>query len=74
MKRNNLKARITYDKKEDAYKLMLSQDGGETWNLCKSCACKRSEEDLPEEEPMFIYVGLIDELKKAILCGYEIVY
>lgn len=72
--KNNLKARIAYDKKEDAYKLMLSQDGGETWDLCMYCVCQRSEHDAPDDEPMFISVGLINELKNLIFLGYDIVY
>lgn len=71
---NKFKARIGYDKKQDMYKLMLSTDDGETWDFCCGCECQRSEHDKPDDEPMFVHISLIEELKKAIACGYDIVF
>ena len=68
------KARIMYDKKLDMYKLMLSTDGGETWDFSTGCVCQRCDKDKPDAEPMFINIGLIEEMKKAIICGFNIVY
>ena len=68
------KARIAYDKKQDMYKLMLSTDGGDTWDFSTGSQCRRCAEDKPDDEPMFVHVGLIEEMKKAIYCGFRVVY
>ena len=71
---NKFKARIGYDKPHDMYKLMISTDDGETWDFSCGCECQRSEHDKPDDEPMYSHISLIEELKKAIACGYEIVF
>ena len=68
------KARIAYDKEQDMFKLMLSTDGGDTWDFSTGSQCRRCTEDKADDEPMFIHIGLIEELKKAILCGFRVVY
>lgn len=68
------KARISYDKEQDEYKLMLSTDGGDTWDFCTGCICQRCENDKPDKEPMYVHVGLIEEMKKAIRCGFSVTY
>lgn len=68
------KARIAYDKGQDMYKLMLSTDGGDTWDFSTGSQCRRCTEDKPDDEPMFIHISLIEEMKKAIRCGFNIVY
>ena len=68
------KARIAYDKPQDMYKLMLSTDGGDTWDFSTGSKCRQCKEDKPDDEPMFVHIGLIEEMKKAILCGFRIVY
>jgi hypothetical protein len=74
MKRKDLKARIGYNKNEDAYELLISTDGGKTWGMSVSSKCQRCEKDKPDAEPMFISCTLIEEMKRAISYGYEIVY
>ena len=68
------KARIAYDKGQDMYKLMLSMDGGDTWDFSSGSQCRRCAEDNPGDEPMFVHIGLIEEMKKAIRCGFRVVY
>ena len=69
-----LKARIGYNKKEDAYELLISTDGGDTWGMSVSSKCRRCEGQSEEEEPMFVSIGLLEELKRAVALGYRIVY
>lgn len=71
---NKKQVRIAYDKKEDAYNLMLSTDGGEEWGFSLGCKCRRSENCNPDDEPMFVSIELIEELKKAIRNGFDVVY
>lgn len=66
--------RIKYDKKTDSFCLMLSNDGGEEWNLCIACPCHRAEGESKDIEPMYVSIDLIEELKKAVACGFEFVY
>lgn len=68
------KVRIAYNKPEDSYDLMLSTDGGEEWGLSLGCKCQRGEHDKPDDEPMLVSVGIIEELKRAILNGFDVVY
>ncbi|MBP5720434.1 MAG: hypothetical protein J6W82_05160 [Bacteroidales bacterium] len=68
------KARIAYDKPQDMYKLMLSTDGGDSWDFSTGSQCRRCAEDEKDAEPMFVHIGLIEEMKKAIRCGFRIVY
>lgn len=70
----DLKARIGYNKKEDAYELLISTDGGESWGMSVSSKCRRREGQSPDDEPEFIHIGLIEKMKEAIAYGYEIVY
>lgn len=73
-KENPMKVRIGYNKKEDMYQLLLSTDGGETWDFSFGSVCQRSANDDEDAEPMFISCQLVEELKKAIRCGFEVVY
>lgn len=66
--------RIGYNKQNDAYELLISTDGGKSWGMTTSAKCRRCDKDSPDDEPMFIHVSLIEELKKAISLGYEVVY
>ena len=71
----DLKARIAYNKKEDSFELRISTDGGDSWGIsvsCPCCCCVGQDPD--EDEPMFVHVGIIQELKNAISYGYRIVY
>lgn len=74
MKNKKLVARIGYDKTNDEYQLRISTDGGETWNYSMGAKCTRSVKDEPDAEPMFVSCTLIEELKKCIALGYEVVY
>ena len=74
LKTNKMKCRIGYNKEQDAYELLLSSDGGESWNMSMSAKCRRCDKNDPDDEPEFIHIGLIEELKKAISLGYEVVY
>lgn len=71
---DELKARIGYNKKEDAFELLISTDGGRTWGMSESSKCRKCDIDKPDAEPMFIHCGLIDAMKNAIRYGYRIVY
>lgn len=74
MKRNNkLFGRIKYDRRTDTYILYTSTDGGKTWDYNIGCKCQNSIKDNPEDEPCFIHISLIQELKNAIRNGYEII-
>ena len=66
--------RISYNKEHDEFQLLISTDGGKEWGYSCGCKCVRSERDNPDEEPMYIYCGLIDELKKCLFLGYKMVY
>ena len=74
MKNKDLKARIGYNKKEDAYELLISTDGGNTWGMSVSSKCRRCDTDKPDAEPMYISLALVEKMKEAIRFGYEIVY
>ena len=74
MEENKPQARIGYNKQRDAFELLISTDGGETWGLELSCKCMRSEHDKKDDEPMFVSIELIEAMKRAISYGYEIVY
>lgn len=67
-------ARIQYNKERDEYALMLSTDGGKTWGFSLGCRCQRREGESPDAEPMFVSIELIEEMKRSILNGFEIVY
>lgn len=71
---NKNKVRIAYDKKNDGFNLMLSTDGGEEWEFQLGCKCRRSDSCQLDDEPMFVSIELIEELKRAVLCGFEFVY
>ena len=71
---NRNQCRIKYDKATDSYCLMLSTDYGETWDLSLASKCQFSKHDNEEDEPMYVHAHLIEELKKAVLCGFEMVY
>ena len=72
MKKNLV--RINYDKEHDEFQVLISTDGGEEWGLCAGTRCQRSEKNSSEDEPMYIHCGLIDELKKCLFLGYEMVF
>ena len=73
MENKNL-VRIGYNKNNDEYQLLISNDGGDTWDFSYGCTCKNCKDDESDEEPMFVYIGLIEELKKRIAYGYTVVY
>lgn len=66
-------ARIGYNKEKDMYILYISTDGGKEWGECLGCECRNCKNDT-SEEPMYIHISLIEELKKCIRLGYKIVY
>ena len=66
--------RIKYDKEQDEYQLLLSTDGGETWGFDLGCKCQKGLRDGPDDEPMLISCSMLEEIKKSILCGFEMVY
>ena len=63
-------ARIAYDRAQDMFKLMLSTDGGDTWDFSTGSKCRRCKEDRPGDEPMFVHIDLIQAMKDAVLCGF----
>lgn len=69
-----LKARIGYNKKEDAFELLISTDGGDTWGMVAQSKCRLSDTNKPDDEPVFIHCDLIACLKDVIRCGYRVVY
>ena len=71
---NKMLARIKYDKANDMYCLMLSTNGGDDWDFSFGTKCQLSQKDKPDAEPMYISCELIEEMKKAIMCGFEMVY
>ena len=74
MKKNKkLLCRISYQKDRDAYTLFLSSDGGETWNESMTSYCRCRKQDSEDDEPMYVHVFLIEELKQAIAIGYTMV-
>lgn len=73
MKNKNL-ARIAYNKKEDMYCLMLSTDDGESWDFSFGTKCQRRAGEAPDAEPMYISCELIENMKHAIRCGFEMVF
>ena len=73
MENKNL-VRIGYNKNNDEYQLLISNDGGNIWDFSYECACKNCKDDKSDDEPMFVYIGLIEEFKKCIAYGYEVVY
>lgn len=69
----NKKCRINYNPAYDQFELLLSTDGGETWDFSKGYPCVHSIKDDPAEEPMYIRCSLVSDLKEAICCGFEVV-
>ena len=65
---------VEAEKKEDAFELLISTDGGDTWGMDISSKCRRCDMDKPDAEPEFIHCGLIQHMKDAIRYGYRIVY
>ena len=65
--------RIVYVRPNDEFQLLISNDGGDTWDFCLSTACQKGLHDEPETEPMLISCKILMELKKAIALGYTMV-
>lgn len=65
--------RIGYDPENDTYVLYISSDGGNEWTASLTCPCVKREND-QEEEPYYVHVLLIEELRKCINLGYKVVY
>ena len=74
MKENQKIARIAYNKEKDEYQLLLSTDRGKEWGFSYGSKCQQRKDDDPDAEPLYVYCGIIEEMKKAILNGFEIVY
>lgn len=71
MKTNKNQCRIKYNQARDAFDLLISTDGGETWSESMSAKCFALDGDPVTE---FIHMSLIGELKKAVALGYQFVY
>lgn len=72
--KNELQARIRYNKEKDAYELQLSSDGGKEWSVSISSKCQLSARNDANDEPEFVHISFIEEMKKAIANGFEIVW
>ena len=66
--------RIDYDHKKDEFQLLISTDGGEEWGFSFGTKCQQRKGNGQDAEPMYIHCQIIDELKRAILNGFEVVY
>ncbi|MBO7183046.1 MAG: hypothetical protein J6V49_02825 [Bacteroidales bacterium] len=66
--------RIGYDKLTDSFNLLISNDGGDTFDFSEGSRCVRAAGQSKEAEPMFVSCELINALKKAIAYGYRVVY
>lgn len=83
MKKNNLQARVRYNKGNgaepntgkafDPESLVLetSQDGGETWGTDRIASFWRCDK-FPEEGKVFIHYGFIDEMLRLLKYGYNL--
>ena len=73
-RKNTMLCRIKYDRQNDMYCLMLSTDDGETWDLSFGSKCQRRMGESIDDEPMYVSIDLIEEMKKALRCGFDMVY
>lgn len=74
MEENKNLVRIAYVKADDAFEVRISTDGGDEWDMLIHCPCCRSVGQREDDEPMYVHVDLLQELKKALAFGYEAVY
>ena len=64
---------IYYCKERDEYQLLTRQSENDDFQFNIACKCYRCEHDKPDAEPMFISVAMINEIKKLLKWGYELV-
>lgn len=75
MSKNTKLMRIVYYKENDEYVLETSLDNGETWGFNTGYKCLYADgQDKKTEEPMFIYCGIVGEIKKCLSLGYKMTY
>lgn len=73
MKQERMLARIGYNDERDAFELLTSTDGGDTWGLVVSCACVKRAGEKEGGEPEYIHYSLLNELRHAVDLGYKVV-
>ena len=74
MAKKKMQVRIVYNKARDSYDLMLRSDETEEWGLEIGCKCQRSAHDPNAEEAEFVSIGLIEQLRRDISLGAELIY
>ena len=64
---------IHYCKERDEYQLLTRQSEDEDFEYNCGWKCYRCEYDHPDAEPMFVSITLLEEMKKLLKWGYELV-
>lgn len=72
-KKQNGQMKIEYVKEKDMYQLLVRYSPTEEWGFCCGSVCQRCEHDKPDAEPMFVSAMFIEEIRKGINLGYEMV-
>lgn len=70
MKKHDKLVRFKYDEKRDEYQLLLSTDGGETWDLSVGSVCCFSSEYPDVSFPMYVHCSLIIKFQEALTLGF----
>ena len=73
MAKNINLVKITYNKDEDQYELLTSIDNGKSWDFAQGVRCVRSERDKSDDEPQYIFHGIIEKLNEYVDYGYKYV-
>ena len=66
-KKNNLKARLSYDEEKDGYALEINTDG--KWGLSRFFPCVRC---FGQSVPEFIHYEVLIEVLRCLALGYEV--
>ena len=73
MAKNNNLVKIVYSKEDDQYELWTSIDNGKSWDFAQGGRCVLSERDKPDDEPQYIFHGIIEKLNEYVDYGYKYV-
>ena len=66
---NELKAKVTYMKDTDEYRIYTSGDGGKTWDFSRGFCCLKAE---GENEPNMVHYSALTEIGNLINLGYSV--
>lgn len=73
-KKNNPQMRFAYCKERDEYQLLTRLNEKDEWGYEAGWKCVRAEGQRKDDEPMFVCCTAIEEMKKLVRYGYEMIY